>query len=314
MLMKHFNAPDAISLYQTMGVDKMVCVDLLYKDMSEGRSLWGTKVREIDTGDAIYTETDEPGLKNVKDIQGLADYPYWPDPDKFDYDAMVSAAKEASENFATLGPWVSFYEIYCQLRGLEQSLMDIVLEPEYVDFALDKIEYCQSEMLKRFLGRAAEHVDMVFVSDDMGSQESLLLSIDMWNRFFKDRMKRLCDLIHSFDVKVFYHTDGASEPLIPSFIEAGIDVLNPIQHVCPGMDCAELKSKYGDKLIFHGGVENQSVLPFGTAEDVRNETLQCLKSLGRDNNGYICCSCHNIQPGTPVENIIAMVETVKEYK
>ena len=86
------------------------------------------------------------------------------------------------------------------------------------------------------------------------------------------------------------------------------------QHVCPGMDCAELKSKYGDRLIFHGGVDNQLVLPFGTAEDVRNETLQCLNTLGRGNTGYICCSCHNIQPGTPVKNILAMVDTVKEYK
>ena len=97
--------------------------------------------------------------------------------------------------------------------------------------------------------------------------------------------------------------------MIPHLIEAGIDVLNPIQHVCPGMDRKGLKEKYGDRLLFHGGVDNQSVLPFGSPEEVRGETRQCLQTLG-ESGGYICCSCHNIQAGTPVENILALLDTV----
>jgi len=313
MLMKHFGSSDELSIYKTMGIDKIVWNNAIY-DVPEDRTLWGTKMRRVDAGEAVYMEVVEPGLAGIEEIKALDDYPYWPDPDKFDYDSMISKGRKVSANFAALGPWVSFFEIYCQLRGLEQAMMDLALEPDYVDAVLDKIEYCQTEMLKRFLGSAAEYTDMVFISDDMGSQEGLLMSFGMWERFFKERMKRWCDLIHSFGVKVFFHSDGACEELIPSLIDVGIDILNPIQHVCPGMDCAELKSKYGDKLIFHGGIENQSVLPFGTAEDVRDETLKCLKTLGRGNSGYICCSCHNIQPGTPVENILAMVKTVKGYK
>ena len=78
------------------------------------------------------------------------------------------------------------------------------------------------------------------------------------------------------------------------------------------MDMATLKTKYGDKLIFHGGVDNQSVLPFGTIEDVEKETLNCLNTLGKNGKGYIVCSCHRVQPGTPIENILTMVETAKE--
>ena len=119
-------------------------------------------------------------------------------------------------------------------------------------------------------------------------------------------------MIHSYGAKVLFHTDGACEPVIPRLIEAGVDVLNPIQHVCNGMDCKSLKEKYGDKVIFHGGVENQKILPFGTAEDVTRETKMCLDELGP--RGYLPCSCHFAQAGTPVENIMALIETVQNYK
>ena len=130
---------------------------------------------------------------------------------------------------------------------------------------------------------------------------------------FKHRLKNWCDLIHSYGKKVLYHTDGAVLPLIPGLIECGIDILNPIQHVCPGMDRANLKQQYGKDLIFHGGVENQRILPMGTVGEVIDETRKCLETLGKD-GGYICCSCHNAQAGTPVENILAMIDTVKTYK
>ena len=89
-----------------------------------------------------------------------------------------------------------------------------------------------------------------------------------------------------------------------------MDVLNPIQHACPGMDRAELKREFGARVIFHGGVDNQFVLPRGTPDEVRAEVEECLRTLGAGREGFICCSCHNTQAGTPVENILAMVETV----
>ena len=153
---------------------------------------------------------------------------------------------------------------------------------------------------------------MVFISDDVGSQASLIMSPAAFDEFLFPRLKKWCDMIHSYGAKVFFHTDGASEPLIPRLIEAGIDVLNPIQHICPGMDCKSIKTKYGDKLIFHGGVENQKILPFGLPEEVAAETKACLDELGPD--GYLPCSCHFAQADTPVENIMALIETVQQYR
>jgi len=89
----------------------------------------------------------------------------------------------------------------------------------------------------------------------------------------------------------------------------GIDILNPIQYVCPGMERERLKQLYGKRVVFHGAIENQRVLPFGTPDDVRRETEECMRILGAG-GGYIVASCHNLQPNTPVENILAMYETV----
>ena len=319
-LCKYFNVDTDIDLYKKMGVDKWMWLGVPYTGKLpelEGEAVmatqWGVQMRAVKSGKATYHESTAAPLADYT-LENIDDYPFWPNPDDFDYETAAEVAKNVSKDFATLGPWISFFEIYCGMRGLEKSMMDLVLEPEFLNAALDKIENIQTEILKRFFEKAADYVDAVFISDDMGSQNSLLFSPVTWDDIFRPRMKRWCDFLHSYGIKVFYHSDGACEPLIPKLIDVGIDILNPIQHICPGMDMAELKEKYGKDLIFHGGVDTQDILPFRTPEDVKKETLDCLQNLGKGGEGYICCSCHNIQAGTPIENILAMIDTVKSYK
>lgn len=321
LLADHYRAVDDLDLYRRMGIDKIVWVFPIYQPPDQQgstgslhfgdapRSMWGTPLRAMQAGQALYHEFAAAPLAEYETPESLDRYPFWPEPDRFDYRQMTDLARRAATDFAVIGPWVSFFEVYCQMRGLETALMDIVANPDLVDAALDRIEACQTAMMRQFLDEAAEWVDMVFISDDMGCQNSLLLSLECWDRFFKDRLRRWCDLIHGYGRRVFFHSDGAVEPLVPRLIDCGIDILNPIQHACPGMDTADLKRKYGRQVIFHGGIDNQSVLPFGTPDDVRRETRRCLQTLGANREGYIVCSCHNIQPGTPLENILAMVET-----
>lgn len=327
-LKKHYHVKEDLELYEVMELDKIVWIFPGYKEPSEkettgsqvgakacgSRTLWGVPLKAVQSGKATYHEFGEPPLKGYTTPASLKNYPFWPDPERFDYENAKKDAQKVSQKYVTLGPWVSFFEIYCQMRGLEQSLMDLMIEPELATAILDRIEDCQTEMLKRYLSNLDNDIDMVFISDDMGMQQSLLVSPEIWERFFKERMRRWCKLIHGYGKKVFFHSDGAVEPLIPQLIDCGIDILNPIQHACPGMDTANLKKRYGNRVIFHGGIDNQSVLPFGTCEDVRKETTNCLETLGSNGKGYIVCSCHNVQAGTPVENIIAMVDTVHRYK
>jgi len=130
-------------------------------------------------------------------------------------------------------------------------------------------------------------------------------------RFFIPRMKKMMDLAHQAGAFVFFHSDGSVREIIPDMIEAGIDILNPIQWRCKGMDRETLKRDFGDKVVFHGGVDNQKTLPFGKIEEVEEEVIYNIKVLGK-NGGYILAPCHNIQPITPVENIIKMYNTAFE--
>lgn len=325
-LRAHYGVATDLDLYRAMQLDKIVWFFPPYPPVDEAnaeraardehggmiRSLWGTPMKPQRAGDAMYHEVAGAPLAEYDTVERLDEYPYWPDPEQFDYAGMAAQIRGVAGEFATMGPWVSLFEVYCQMRGLQTALMDLAQRPKYVHAVLDRLEHIQGELMRRCFAAGGDDMQLGLVSDDMGTQDGLLISPRMWDRFFKDRMKRWCDLIHDCGKHVFYHSDGAVEPLIPRLIEAGVDVLNPIQHVCPGMDCASLKEKYGDRLIFHGAIDNQRVLPFGSPEDVQSEVRRCLATLGAGRSGYIVCSCHNVQAGTAVANVVALVETARD--
>ena len=326
-LRRHFQVADDFALWRVLGLDKIVWNFPDYRLEAGGRAggqsgagaesggartLWGVPLQEIQAGAAHYAEFGAAPLAKFNTPAALDEYPWWPRVERFDYDGALALAKKASPEYAVIGPWVSCFEIYCQLRGLERALMDLVENPGLVEAILDRVEAIQTEMMKVFFARTRGHLDLVFVSDDIAGQKSLLMSPGLWRTHLEPRLRRWCDLIHAHGLRVFYHTDGAALPLLEPILECGVDVLNPIQHACPGMEMAELKRKFGARVVFHGGVDNQTVLPRGTEAEVRAEVRDCLRTLGAGRAGYICCSCHNLQAGTPLDNIIAMVETVQQ--
>jgi uroporphyrinogen decarboxylase len=319
-LRRHVGESDEFTLYRKLGVDKIAWVFPGYgtekfdPNDSAGRDPWGVPTHRVQSGLATYQEYGEGPLAGYAEPAQLADYAYWPEPSRFNYAASRELAQRARTfAFATIGPWISHFEIYCHLRGMENALIDVVAEPEFLEATLDRIEAIQTRLLERFLTELGGLIDIVFISDDMGSQESQLISTAAYQRHFKPRLKRWVDLIHQHGQKALFHTDGAARAFVPHLIECGVDLLNPIQHVCPGMDRAALKRDFGQALIFHGGIENQKVLPFGSTDDVRRAVRTCLQTLGAG-GGYIPSSCHNIQAGTPPENVIAMIETVHAWK
>lgn len=324
-LRRHCNVETDLAAYRALGLDKIVWVFMDYAaDSGEragaqsgagaesggSRTMWGVPLQEVQAGAARYAEFAGAPLAGYDTPASLDRYPWWPRAGRFDYAGAERAARAAARDFAVIGPWVSCFEIYSQLRGLEQSMIDLVENEDLVEAGLDRIEAVQSEMMQRFFARAGRSLDLVFISDDIAGQQSLLMSPAMWSRHLQPRLRRWCDLIHAHGLKVLYHTDGAALPLLGPILDCGVDVLNPIQHACPGMDLAGLKKEFGDRVIFHGGVDNQTVLPRGTPDQVRAEVRECLRTLGAGREGYICCSCHNVQAGTPLANILAMVETV----
>jgi uroporphyrinogen decarboxylase len=195
---------------------------------------------------------------------------------------------------------------------MEQALADLAINRAMAEAALERIYYIHESIIRRTLVAAQGLIDFIYVAEDLGTQNTLLMSPAAFRHFLKPGMRKMIDLAHSFGVKVVHHDDGAIRPLLPDLIETGIDVLNPIQWRCRGMDREGLAWDFGRSLVFHGGVDNQQTLPFGTPEDVKREVADNVR-IFRKCKGYIVAPCHNLQPNTPTANILALYEAVHEY-
>jgi uroporphyrinogen decarboxylase len=148
--------------------------------------------------------------------------------------------------------------------------------------------------------------DWVWTGDDVGGQQSMMMSPDMWREMIKPHLAAVFRVAHTHRRWVAYHSCGAIRPIIPDLIEMGLHVLNPIQGNCPGMDPLELKRDFGDKLAFMGGVDTQGGLPHGTSAEVRRATRTLLDGMTAGGGGYILAASHTVPPETPDENLFAM--------
>jgi uroporphyrinogen decarboxylase len=194
------------------------------------------------------------------------------------------------------------------LRGLDKLLLDFIERPDFVKAMIDKVMAFRIEHVKRILAVAKGRADILQLADDYGSQNGLMISPKMWREFFYHPIKTLVDMAHEAGLKFFLHCDGSSREIIPDFIELGIDILNPIQPHCVGMDPNELKREFGDKLCFHGAVDTQNTLPFGTREEVVAEVKERVEVLGKG-GGYILAPVHTVEADVPVENLLTVYET-----
>jgi uroporphyrinogen decarboxylase len=169
--------------------------------------------------------------------------------------------------------------------------------------------------LERFAEAVGDRVQILQVNDDFGTQHSLFLSVDMYRRQIMPYYKRGLDWIHqNTKMKVLLHSDGAIFPLIPSLIETGFDILNPVQTSAAGMDARRLKDEFGDRLSFWGGsLDCQKTLPYGTRDDVVREVEQHLRIFA-PGGGYVFTSVHNVQAAVPPENVIAMFDTALAFR
>ena len=196
------------------------------------------------------------------------------------------------------------FEMYWRLRGMEQTLLDMAADPE---LAWTMFERCADFAVE--LGEAACEqfpLDWLWAGDDIASQQSMLMSPQAWRKLIKPHLQRTFAVGKSRGLWVAYHCCGALRPIIPDLIEIGLDVLNPIQANCPGMDAFELKKEYGRHLTFMGGLDTQDVLPFGSVDEVRRTTARLIEGMTADGGGYILAASHTIPPETPDDNIFAM--------
>ena len=306
-----------IELYDRLQIDGPAYIGPPYigpalrKEAGYSENEWGMGYRDQGYQGGIYSEQIYYPLAKAETIADLDAFA-WPDPDWYDYAAIPALAARWQGRAICLGYTACFF-FHNLLRGLELSLMDPLLRPEFTRALVQRISDFFTEYHRRCFEAGRGIIDLCQVTDDLGSQRGLLISPQVFDRFYRDAMQRAIDQAHSYGILVFHHDDGDCRRLLPRLVAMGIDLLNPIQWRCGDWDLAALKRDYGSRICFHSAVDNQHTLPFGTAEDVRQEVRSLIGTLASDHTGFILGPCHNLQAITPVENILALYQAARDY-
>jgi uroporphyrinogen decarboxylase len=198
------------------------------------------------------------------------------------------------------------FEMVCRLRGMEQAVLDLAADRELASEMLQDAGAFAQHMAEAACERFP--LDWLWTGDDVGGQRAMIMSPQSWREMIRPHLARIFQVGKSRGLWVAHHSCGAIRPIIPDLVEMGLDVLNPVQCNCPGMDPLELKREFGSELAFMGGVDTQGVLPNGTPEEVYRATVRLVEGMTADGGGYILAASHAVPPETPTENILAMYD------
>jgi len=269
---------------------------------------WGVQRRPVDAGGVRYLEVSRSPLASAETVSDVAGYP-WPDPLAYDFDEVARQAEAAGEHYViNVGHRLNrtgVLKAAIYLRGMDTFLMDLALKPELAKAIIERVTDHYLAHNERVFEAARGLVDAFLMGDDFGTQNGLLVGLESWREFFAPSLRRFAQQAHSYGLTVMLHSCGAVRELVDDLAELGIDVLNPVQVRADGMEIGALKRDFGSRIAFYGGIDIQQTLPRGSVREVEAEVRRTVNVLGQG-GGYLLCPTHNIQPDTPVENILAV--------
>ena len=308
-LQAHLGCSSTREMLQKMHIDFVISPSPLYigPELSPGLDIFGCRGQAVNYGTGEYWETVGHPLAKFTSVKEIEENYTWPEPEWWDY-STISEQLKGYETYPVVGGGSEPFLTYKNLRGQEQALIDLVEYPEIVHYCLENLFELAYQNTSRILEAIPGKVTYCYVAEDLGGQNRLMFSPKYIREYLFPGMRRMIELVHQAGAYVFHHGDGNITEILPELIDLGIDILNPIQWRAAGMDRRRLKQKYGDFVVFHGGMDNQYTLPFGSPADVQREVIENFQILGED-GGYILAPCHNIQPNTPIENILMMYTT-----
>jgi uroporphyrinogen decarboxylase len=311
-LLAHLRCDDVWALYRRLHIDRPVAIDPPYcgPRRTPDTDEFGCRYARVAHAGGEYAECVSHPLAHIASRAQLEAEYVWPTADDYDY-AAGAARRRGHEEYPVAGGGSEPFLTYCALRGMERALRDLLVNREFAEYCLDRLFDLAYEKTRRIYEHAPFGVDYSYVAEDFGTQEGLLIAPRLIREVFVPRMKRMADLAHQAGVHVFTHSDGAVAAVIPDFVRLGADVLNPIQWRCAGLDRAWLKREFGERLVFHGAMDNQHTLAFGSAAAVAQEVRDNIAVLGAG-GGYILGPCHNIQVVTSPEVIETLYRTAWE--
>ena len=306
-ILKYTGCENTGEFFERMHIDHPVHVGPRYvgPPLPEDVNYFGVGMRDMAYAGGVYKEFVSFPLAGYESVDEIERNYTFPTADWFDFSVLPGQIEGRLHRPVTLAGTHYFID-YMRLRGEVQAYIDLIENPEIVDYCHEKLCGFYYEMTRRsFESLPAGAITMVTFGEDMGSEIDLLMSRAHFKRFVWPHLKRVGDLAHEGGAKVYVHSDGAIAKIIPDFMDMGADILDPVQWRLPGLGLDELKSLYGGRLAFHGAIDNQRTMPFGTAGDVREEVRRNISILKED---YVLGPCHAIQPVSPPENTIALYD------
>lgn len=277
---------------------------------------WGSGQTEITPGEWFPSVHPLPEARTSEDLES---YPGWPDMSDPSRIAHVreTAQRLADENqYAILAtPWLLFpFERAHAMQGMETFLLNMARDAEFARALMEKIAVYCKQLMGPFLEQLGDNVDIIKIGDDLGTQESLMISPKMYREILKPIHADFISFIKArTKARILFHSDGDVAPLIDDFVEIGVDILNPIQTSAGTMsDLRSLKKRFGKNIVFCGGIDTHRILPFGSVEDVREEVRRVIQILG-PGGGCMIGAVHTMMDDVPPENILAMVDAVAEF-
>ena len=326
-LQAHLGAANQEELLRLLGVDSryvqgpsLAGLELRQREDGLVEDLWGVGRRTVTVDGPHYSWTYKEvavsplaGVTTVAEVDG---YPRWPSPDWWDYSHVAEeCARHPGYAVVLAGDRLDRtcqLKTACYLRGMEQFLIDLVLDPALAEAILRHIVEYHLEYGRRVFEAAQGRADIFMMGDDFGTQTGLMVSRDLWRRYFRAGFRQFIDLAHKYGLKVMHHTCGAVRELIPEFIDAGLDILQSLQPRAAGMDLAELKREFGRHICFHGSIDIQQTLPYGTPREIEAEVAARM-AAGKPGGGFIISTAHDILPDVSLANVIALFESYRKY-
>jgi uroporphyrinogen decarboxylase len=278
--------------------------------------IWGVTWKQQPFGESsYYWEIARNPLADA----ALADLDHHPWPDPLDPGFTAGLRAEAESLFTNTGYAIeassgfsSFWELACNLRGLEQLLMDLVVNQRFVEALMERLLEINLAVTERFLQEAGSYIQIYRTADDLATQGGLLMSLNMYRSRLKPYHRKYFDFVKSHSsAAILYHSCGNMTNLIDDLAEIGVDAINPVQ-VSAMPETAQLKAQFGSKITFWGGIDTQHVLPQGSVDEVTAEVRRRIRDLA-PGGGFVLSAVHSIQPDVPPQNILAMADAARKY-
>lgn len=295
----HIDYRDCV-IYTSAGVTRNILDDDIYVNG------WGVKMSK-----KLSMPTEHP-LCGITKIEDIEKYDGWLKPEEVNYDEIEKTMEKHMHYAVYGGYWAPFTYIAQMLMGMENMFIMMYEDYELVEYLVDKIVNISLKINKRIFEKVKDKMQIFYMGDDYGTQLDLMIAPDMWRKLIKPRVKKLYDLAKNYGYVVQQHSCGSIKKVIPDLIEIGLQGLNPIQVNAKNMNINELKREFGDKIVFVGSIDTQTLLPFGTTQEVKNEVIHRIKNVAY-NGGFVLAPSQAFMSDVPVENIVTMYETGYKY-